>query len=188
MTRAVVVLAFVLAAALIVRAPSLTAAAGGEGEDGTPGQKGKPLVAFGGTDSGVEARSFRRISTPEQWARLWAKHAAGDTPAGARHARVDVDFDRCTVVAAFLGRTANSEGMEVDSVIERADAVVVRFNFPGYATGAGVEPHPVTPYGFVVLPRTDKPIVLEQDEASHKAVTPTPPDWQEAARLPADGN
>lgn len=37
---------------------------------------------------------------------------------------------------------------------------------------SGVEPNPATPDGFVVLPRTDKPIVLEQDEASHKNVTP----------------
>ena len=53
------------------------------------------------------------------------------------------------------------------------------------ATGANVEPNRVTPYGFVILPKTDKPILVEHDVAGHKAVTPTPPDWQEAARLPA---
>lgn len=47
--------------------------------------------------------------------------------------------------------------MEVDSVIEPPDTVVVRFNFPAYATGAGVEPSPVTPYGFVILPGDKSP-------------------------------
>lgn len=88
-------------------------------------------------------------------------------------------------VPAHADVVANGNG-EVNELAR----VVVRFNFPGYATAPGVEPNAATPHGFVVPPRTDKPIVLEQDDARHKAVTRTPPEWQEAAAAPptrADG-
>lgn len=145
----------------------------------------RPLVVFGGTDSGVRQAGYRRVETDEQWAAVWRDHRGPD---GAAHPRPQVDFTRCTVVALFRGATANCEDLSAATVAEAGGAVVVRIEFPGYATGINVEPHAVTPFGFIVLPKTDKPIVLEQDEGSRKAVDqPVVSIWKEVARLaPAD--
>ncbi|HEX8913269.1 MAG TPA: hypothetical protein VF796_12990 [Humisphaera sp.] len=148
-----------------------------------PAPKGSPLLTLAGTDSGVTRPLFARVESDARWREVWAEHRPGERGGGSRPR---VDFGRCVVVALFEGQTANTEPLEVESVTETADAVVVRFDFAGYATAANVEPRAVTPYGFVVLPRTDKPIVLERNAGHSKEPGGVPrPKWAEAARLPA---
>lgn len=143
----------------------------------------KPLLTLAGTDSRVAPRAFHRVTSESQWQSLWREHRGADA-ANSVAPQPQVDFNRCTIVAAFAGQTHNCSGLEVVTVLETADSVIVRFQFPGYATGGNVEPHAVSPYGFIVLPRTDKPIVMEHNVGMRKTEQPKP-EWKEAARLPA---
>ena len=147
---------------------------------GAPAGKVKPLMTLTGPDSGVREKAHHRVSGDEQWSKLWASHRGPDL---GRHPRPQVDFDRCVLVAVFRGAASNTSALELDSVTETADAVVLRFAFPGYATGVGAEPHDDAPFGFILLPKTDKPIVLEQDVGERKPVHV--PEWREVARLAA---
>jgi len=76
-------------------------------------------------------------------------------------ARFEVDFRRCTVVAILLGESINTCGIEIHSVAELHDSVTVRFETLNYQTaGESNNKPPDTPYAFVILPRTEKTIVV----------------------------
>jgi hypothetical protein len=144
----------------------------------------KPLVALSGVDSHVTNPSYKRVATPRDWARVWSRHVGELADEGYEPAMY-VDFDRCVVVAIFRGDKRQIDSLRVHSVTENAFEVMIRLNELGYgiALRQGEKlPPPVRPYAFVVLPKTDKLIVLEE---SHPVKGPRNADsrWEEWARL-----
>ncbi|HEY4235407.1 MAG TPA: hypothetical protein VGM76_18395 [Lacipirellulaceae bacterium] len=153
-------------------------AAQAENEKQTP--PSKALVAISGADSHVRKPTYERISTPEDWYRVWARHL-GTTKDDAYCSILEVDFDRCLVVAIFRGEETNIRGIRIDSLLESTDSIVIRFVRLGYQTaGSDNNKPPDRPYAFVIVPKTDKSIVLEQ---RIQAMGDQQQQWEECAQL-----
>ncbi len=143
------------------------------------------LVSWIGADSRIEKPRYARITTAEEWAKVWHEHkGTAPTPGGHGDLAVPrIDFSACVVIAVFQGKAYNSNGVEVVSAAEDAGRMLVRFDDLSYQTmgpdGGGVE---VSAYGLFVLPRTAKPVVLEEDV---QGLIGQPPKWKERARFDA---
>lgn len=150
----------------------------------------KPYVVITGTDSHIKEPGCFRVTSRDQWVALWPRHTGRESsdmfegkygdfhnPAGVP----DVDFDRCLVIAVFQGARVNSAGLKVVSVQDEGRRIVLRFEDKFYQTGS-VYPDggsvKVSAYGFFVLPRLTKPIVLEEPRPRMK---PEAPVWRERA-------
>jgi hypothetical protein len=142
----------------------------------TPALGQRPLVELSGADSKVAKRSYEIVSNQEDWNRLWQRHTGrpgkyvfGDEGQPA------VNFDRCVVVAVFQGTQASSLGVFVREIVEQTDRLVLRFDNRWFASGAGrrlAPARPSMPFGFFVLPRISKEIVLEEAVYTKKDLPP----------------
>jgi hypothetical protein len=144
-----------------------------------------PLVTWFGRDSAVKEQSFYRVTDDDGWLRLWEKH----TGQPAKRGNFDqpfipkINFDKCMVVAIFKGAKVNSNGVIVLSVTEDEKRMLFRFDestfqtFGQDARGGAVD---VTPFGIFVLPRSSKPLVLEENVQGLKD---QPEKWKERARF-----
>jgi hypothetical protein len=143
-------------------------------------QERKALVVVSGANSKVSNSSLERITTAKEWAKAWARHL-GTTEDDPYRPNFDVDFEHCLVVAIFRGNQVNTRGVKVESIAESADRIRIRFKDVGYQTVDNGEPSPPDrPYAFVVVPKTDKAIVLEEDVQSYKD---HPPVWEQCGKL-----
>jgi hypothetical protein len=129
------------------------------------------LGTYSGLDSRVDRQESKRVASRHEWARLWAQHAEGRAP--------EVDFDRCMVVAVFLGRTGTSLGLTAVRAAEDYEEVVLRLD-DGSFQQMGEPPPPRTPFAFFVLPASSKPVVLEMPV---RESLDEPALWRERARL-----
>ena len=145
----------------------------------------RPYVSFGGHYSLITERQFVRITTAEQWQKLWDRHRGEDIPRNALgwSAIPQVDFDTCLVVAFFRGNAWNTNGEFVVEMADRHDAVRIRFDSSTFQTagpdGGGVR---VTPFGMWVIPRTGKAIVIEENV---QGLIGREPKWKEQHRFEA---
>jgi hypothetical protein len=83
------------------------------------------------------------------------------------------------IVTMFKGSSVNSHGLRIDSVTETTHAVTVRFDDISYQVSG--EGNRVAPYAFVLLPKSEKPVVLEENVQQYLG---EPPVWKEVAKLP----
>jgi hypothetical protein len=147
----------------------------------------KPCVAITGTDSHVTELAYHRITSTDDWARLWQRHKGqeSDHPYDLYYdplALPQVDFDAFMVIAIFQGRGWNSAGLKAISISEAADRIVFRFDDKSYQTagpdGGGDK---VAAYGFFVVPRSTKPVALEENV---QELIGQPPVWKERVTFP----
>lgn len=140
-----------------------------------------PLAVLSGDNSHVSVLTYRRIASETEWKRVWLKHLGLQEDTIYRPT-MEVDFSRCIVIAILGGRSVNCCGYKIDSVRDHKDAVVVRFDEVSFQTAGpdGGAQH-VTPYAFIVIPKTDKPVVLQENKSQNMSRTPAV--WEEAARL-----
>jgi hypothetical protein len=178
----------------------------------TPRPTSKPCVSISDTDSHVTVRRHERIESMKDWVRLWQEHRGEkpfpyDPNDGIRrHLPVKIDFEHYLVVAIFQGKCVNVDSLKVVSITEEEKRLVLRYDKNSYQTFGKVhddDPNDdpdkgdpdkddlskndpddgkVTPYGFFVLPRTEKPIVIEENVQQYLGSSPI---WKERARLPA---
>jgi len=147
----------------------------------------RPCVTITGADSKVSERSYHRITSEEDWTRVWQKHK-GQKEGGEYDLYYNplglpvVDFDRYMVIGIFQGSGMNSAGLNAVSVSEEQDRIVFRFKNRYYQTagpdGGGKE---VTVYGFFVIPRSAKSVILEEDV---QGLIGGPPVWKERIAFP----
>jgi hypothetical protein len=147
----------------------------------------RPVVAITGAKSAIEKPACHRLRSAQELARIWLQHLGKEPPAGEygfyynEAAVPEVDFEAFEVVAIFGGSGWNSAGFLVESIGDEKGARTIRFDDKSYQTegpdGGGKR---VSPFGFFVLPRTELPIVLQQNVQS---LIGEPPQWQERARL-----
>jgi hypothetical protein len=137
----------------------------------------RPYVSWSGAHSKLAERLCLRITSQEEWAKLWERHAVKGTDVP------QVDFGHCMVVAAFQGKASNSDGVVAKSITEKAGRILVRLDERFYQTlgpdGGGVR---VTAYGLFVLPRSSKPVVVEENAQS---TIGAPAVWKERKRFGA---
>jgi hypothetical protein len=149
----------------------------------------KPCVVITGADSHVMKLRYRRITSADEWTRVWQEHK-GEKPTGQYDQFYDpltlpsIDFDRYIVIAIFQGNGWNSAGLRAISISEENDCVIFRFDNKGYQTG-GTSPDggvkKATAYGFFVVPRSTKPVVLEENVQQYIG---QPPEWKERMTFP----
>ena len=162
-------------------------------------------VTFSGANSHVAEKRQYRITSEKEWRDLWRRHFGHKpneeqplAPLWTVPYVPDVDFDQCMVVAVFLGGSKNSAGVKTASVTEDRECLRLRFRDLAYQTSILPGPVPidprwaarikeiqdgaVTPYGMFVLPRSSKPLVLEEGVPVNKG---GPPVWKERHRFGA---
>jgi hypothetical protein len=147
----------------------------------------EPFVGFSGADSKVKLRQYRKVTSVGDWPELWISHLGLSQIEGEynwfyNEAGVPfVDFERCMVISVFQGEGWNSAGVRVVTITEEEDHILLRFDDQSYQTmgpdGGGQR---VTPFGIFVLPRSKKPVVLEENV---QGLIGKPPVWKERARL-----
>ena len=149
----------------------------------------RPYVTLTGTDSHVKERSYHRVTSEDEWIKIWQRHKGEKeskdydlfyNPLGLPY----IDFEKCMVIAVFQGSGWNSAGLKAVAILEEKDRIVLRFQNKSYQTavdGPGDGGEQVTVYGFFVLPRSSKTVVLEENVQNYIG---QPPVWKELA---ADG-
>jgi hypothetical protein len=145
-----------------------------------------PLVTLTGADSHVKERSCHLIRSEKEWIKIWQRHKGVKelenydlfyNPLGLP----EVNFDKCIVIAAFQGSGWNSAGLRETVFKDEEDRIVLQFEDKAYQTmGPGGGGEQVTVYGFFVLPRSDKTVVLEENVQN---IIGSPPVWKERARF-----
>ena len=133
-------------------------------------QAALPLVTLTGTDSHVTKPEYLRVQSEEQWVNVWQRHK------GAKESKdydfyynplelPIIDFKQCMVIAVFQGNGWNSAGLAAVPVEQEKDRVILGFRSKGFQTaglnGGGKK---VAVYGFFVIPRSDKPVVVQEQE------------------------
>lgn len=159
--------------------PGVTPAAGGEAL--------APYVTWSGPDSAISSAEYAIARNDADWQNLWERHL-GQTRARESSPRMSVprvDFSRCMVVGLFTGNRTNCNGVSLSSIQEQGGRVVLRFDESTYqvAFGPGERPQElpmVHPYAIFVLPRSDKPIEVQENVQGLKD---SPEKWKTRATL-----
>ena len=145
----------------------------------------RPYVVLSGNDSGVQEPECRRIVTDLEWQALWDRHVAQEQriKAGRPPApKPEVDFQRCMVLAVFGGSTWNTEGLEVVSAADKPDEIVIGVDWLSYQSMGDADK--VTPFAFIVMPLSRKPVLLQVDIRDlRERADNTPPKWNDLHRL-----
>lgn len=126
----------------------------------------KPLASLSGIGTLITNEMCLMIRDQKDWDELWARHS-GQTSYqkdDEKREKLQVDFGKCVVIAVFGGRLMNYSGVKPYSLSEVPDKVLFRYILDSYQSEAapGKEPISWTTYGFFVLPRSDKPVVVER--------------------------
>lgn len=127
------------------------------------------IAVLSGNDSHISKPTFRRVESAAEWKKTWLDHLGHKEDTIYRPA-MEIDFNRCIVVAIFGGKTTNSCGYRVESVRENDNEILTRITGIRYQTaGPNGGADSATPYCFIVLPKSEKPIVLEETTYSMNA-------------------
>ena len=159
-------------------------------EDGTKTIATKPCVTVTGADSHVSDRGYYRVQSIDDWTKIWQQHKGhkSDVKYDSYYDPLGlplVDFDHYMVIAIFQGSSWNSAGLMAKSVSEKEDRITFRFDDKSYQTmsvgsesdGGGKK---VTAYGFFVIPRSTKAVVLEENV---QGLIGKPPIWKERIKF-----
>jgi hypothetical protein len=152
----------------------------------------KPCVAITGANSRVTKCRYQRITSADEWTRVWQEHK-GEKPTGKYDLFYDplllplIDFDHFMVIAIFEGDGSNNAGFQSVSIVEEDNRMVFRFRNKGYQTmsrypgNAGGGGGKATAFGFFVLPRSKKALILEEGQFP---LSGDPPLWTERITFP----
>jgi hypothetical protein len=147
----------------------------------------KPHVTFSGAHSRIDQAAVERIISPEAFQALWLRHL-GEPDASFdefynSHGMPIVNFRQCMVIAVFAGERQNCAGVHVEAILDQDEQLVVRVVSRYYQTaGPDGGARKVAPFGIFVLPRTNKPVVIEE---GHMHLKTDPYTWKEIARFDA---
>ena len=176
-------------------------------EPAQQGQKARDSLRYEslsrGADSWVDLRRYDLIGSPQRLEEVWSEHCGG----GYAHikefrkpdetSKPEVDFGRCLVIAIF-GSEFGKKYFECKDLLEDGETVRFRFKSYGYSIivdsfEESTKPRQgdgpfvvcrVVSYGFFMIPRTEKPIVIEEDISGDiSGMRNAPPVWKERTRL-----
>jgi hypothetical protein len=130
-----------------------------------------PAISLVGPNSSIHQRRFERIRDENAWQALWELHAKDAGPRAAQGWLLQprIDFKNYEVIAFFRGDSTNHNGEVVQTVLTEGSFVVLRFDSITYQTASPLNAPdvsggvPCTPYGIWVIPRSSKPVVLEEN-------------------------
>lgn len=114
-----------------------------------------------GTQSGIVRPSRSVITTPDEWAALWAQHTAHAEPPPPRP---PVDFVCEMVVAVFAGeRPTGGHAVEITRIVPEGSAATVYYRETTPPPGSFVTEALTHPFHIVRLRRLDLPIVFQRE-------------------------
>jgi hypothetical protein len=127
-------------------------------------------VQWSGPHSRIRDKRLVQIADREAWMELWAEHKGDKAERLIAHgggvAAPRIDFERYLVVAMFRGETTNCDGESLVSLEEREKDVLLRFDSFTFQTSSFDGPdhgEPASSYGMWLVPRTGKPITIEEN-------------------------
>lgn len=147
---------------------------------------GRALLVLTGSASEIAEPRYELAASQEVFDSIWVEHMGDRIEKAAQGWTLppQIDFERCEALFIFDGAVRNSNGFRVMDVIEEADAVTVRVDSISYQTAsfdgrdAGVA---VKPWALVLLPATEKTILIEENVQNLKAGEPQ---WKQRAAFP----
>ena len=146
----------------------------------------KPYVTWSGARSQITKRSYFRITSSTEWSNLWLRHVEKGVEKDSFNRIVvpEVNFEEWMIIAVFQGKGWQNNGVVLDAITEDADEMYVRFKNQPYSIaippGGVNREKQVTAYGIFVIPRSPKPLVLEEKVGGYKG---GPPAWEERVRF-----
>ena len=105
------------------------------------GKEIKLCVAISGADSHVTKCRYLRITSADEWAKVWQEHK-GQKPTEHYDRFYDplalpqIDFDTYMVIGIFQGSSFNNAGLRAVSVSDEDNRILFRFTNKGYQTGS----------------------------------------------------
>jgi hypothetical protein len=145
-------------------------------------------ISWSGSTSAVAKGRIERVSDQARWDAVRKEHCGPRIELNALGFPVvpTIDFERFEVICGFSGTRVNLYQWSIDSVQDLGEVVRVRFDQVGFQTASfdGQPDKGVTTsaYGFFVVPRTAKEIVMEENTQGR---INGPPVWTERVRLAA---
>jgi len=110
-----------------------------------------------GNHSGISTFTQTVVSSSDEWAALWRRHAAGTMISTVPPA---VDFSRNMVIAVFFGKGPAGRRTAISDIVERGSQLVVLLQMIG-PPGPESEGLPqITPFYVVQLARSPMPVVF----------------------------
>lgn len=130
--------------------------------------RGQPLytiMSLSGRDSHIKDRMCLRICALDEWRAIWRNHS------NTTEEPPEIDFPEEVVIAVFLGETRNCKGLALQQIIETEDTVeiFVRTDVFQSSKGNGLRGYP---FGFYVLPKTEKTLFVKRDNQDFVSGTP----------------
>jgi hypothetical protein len=144
-------------------------------------RKSAPIVVITGTDSEQTKRSFARCFTEGELHDCWRKHRVKDEDCLGCPT---VDFDSYMVVAIFYGKRRQDHGIWVREIVEEKECIRFRFQPNSYQCSnvpGSFKVCDTMSYAFVVLPKSTKELVLEEQTSGSLI---SPPVWTQQAMFP----
>ena len=150
----------------------------------------RPLISFIGPDTQILKQQHLRVTTRDAWIQLWLRHngkaASGEGSDQYRPPGIpEIDFDQCMVIAITERPGQLNAGVAAVGIIESDREIAFDYDVVLYQSPKGA-PTTGNAYGYFVLPRSKKPIVLRrnmQDNGSR--LTAGPAIWKEVATFQA---
>jgi hypothetical protein len=143
-------------------------------------RKVKPVMVWAGTDGNEPKESFDRCSSQKEWEAVWYKHKGRDEEVH-RLTRPEFDFDSYMVIAVFQGGSLKNFGVDVHAILEETDCIRVQIRGPSWQTRVNhEEKYDAQSFAIIVLPKSGKAIVFEEDVRGR---IDEPPTWKERAKL-----
>jgi len=143
--------------------------------------RGGPLdisKRFSGDNSKIEIKQCIRITSQDEWKKMWSSHA------GEKDAAPDIDFTRHMAVALFHGRGWNCEGISLLHALDCGEAIELFVRGRYYQTGP--KGRNVTAYGIFVVPKSAKKLIVKED---CQGLIGGPPIWKIVGEFqPLDGD
>jgi hypothetical protein len=140
----------------------------------------RPLVSLCGSQSKIVEAQFHRVEAAPAWKSVWLEHLTGSKkePKGfVEMPAVEVDFERCMVVAVFEGKYFETQ-LRVVSLTESDRQIVLRLT--GWFTPSTPFSKDAQPWGVFVLPKSPKVVVIQIDS---RVAFDDPPRWITVAEL-----
>lgn len=163
MTPSAAVLSSRLFVSVVVVLAVVASAAGAQDRSPTrtEGRALRPVVAWSGKKSHITAGGQFRVTSAKEWEALWTRHKP-DWVEKRDHAPnvPEIDFENYMVIAIFGGSGSNVDAIVADAISDESDALRFRYRQITYQTGKTGDD--VTPFGIFVVPRSQKPILLEE--------------------------
>ncbi len=110
-----------------------------------------------GNHSGITTFAQLVVRSPDEWAALWRRHAAGTKiPPGLPA----VDFSRNMVIAVFFGEGPAGRRTAISAIVERDGELVVFLQMVGPPGPESDDLPQITPFHIVQLARSPMPVIF----------------------------